>query len=95
MDSVTRIRMAWALRRKHIPVGEIAAEVGRDRLQQEGVKLSLSTSYRILNQHLTSLRKYTRTAKGEPAQRGEQAREVVQRDTLDLGALYAFTAIDT
>jgi len=31
MDSVTRIRVVWALRKKGIPVKEIAEEVGRDR----------------------------------------------------------------
>jgi transposase InsO family protein len=155
MDSVTRIRVAWALKKKGVPVDEIAAEVGRHRatvyrwlkgirrygiegyirryqaakkgrrvrkthgyveqrvlslrrayrnccgqkivylLKQEGIKLSLSTVYRILNKHLTTLRKHVRTAKGQPARRGQQPREVIQMDTVDLGAVYAFTAIDT
>jgi transposase InsO family protein len=64
-------------------------------LSKEGLELSLSTVYRILNQHLNSLRKHSRTAKGQPAQQGTQAREAVQMDTVDLGELYAFTAIDT
>jgi transposase InsO family protein len=155
MDSVTRIRMAWALRRKHIAVDEIAEEVGRHRatvyrwlagiarygiegyirhyraaktgrrvrkthpyieqrvlstrrayrhccgqkivylLGQEGIELSVSTVYRILHKHLDPLRKHVRTAKGQPAQRGQRPRQVVQMDTVDLGAVYAFTAIDT
>jgi transposase InsO family protein len=64
-------------------------------LKQEGIKLSLSTVYRILNKHLTTLRKHVRTAKGQPARRGRQPREVIQMDTVDLGEVYAFTAIDT
>lgn len=155
MDSVTRIRIAWALRRKGVPIEEIAAEVGRHRatvyrwlkgirrygiegyirryraakkgrrvrkthgsvaqrvlslrrayrnccgqkivylLKQEGIELSVSTVYRILNKHLTTLHKHVRTAKGEPARRGRQPREVIQMDTVELGAVYAFTAIDT
>ena len=63
-------------------------------LKQEGITLSLSTVYRILNKHLT-LRKHHRTPKGEPVQRATRPREVIQMDTLDLGELYAFTAIDT
>lgn len=64
-------------------------------LRQEGILLSVSTVYRILNKYLRPLRKHTRTARGQPAQRGYYAGEVVQMDTLALGALYAFTAIDT
>lgn len=63
-------------------------------LSQEGIKVSLSTVYRVLNKHL-KLRKHSRTAKGQPARRGKRAREVVQMDTVDLGEVYAFTAIDT
>lgn len=63
-------------------------------LGQEGITVSLSTVYRVLNKHL-KLRKHRRTAKGQPARRGSQAREVVQLDTVDLGEVYAFTAIDT
>ena len=63
-------------------------------LKQEGITLSLSTVYRILNKHLT-LRKHQRTPKGEPVQKATRPREVIQMDTLDLGELYAFTAIDT
>lgn len=64
-------------------------------LSREGISLSVSTVYRILNQHLESLRKHTRTAQGQPARKGTQPREVVQMDTVDLGEVYAFTAIDT
>ena len=63
-------------------------------LKQEGITLSLSTVYRILNKHLTP-RKHHRTPKGEAVQRATRPREVIQMDTLDLGELYAFTAIDT
>lgn len=155
MDSVTRIRVAWALRKKGIAVKEIAEEVERDRstiyrwlngigrygiegyirryraakkgrrirkthpqleqrvlrirreyrnccgqkivylLKQDGIELSLSTVYRILNKHLSTVRKHTRTAKGHPAQRGKESGDVIQMDTVDLGEVYAFTAIDT
>jgi transposase InsO family protein len=64
-------------------------------LKQEGIKLSLSTVYRILNKHLNTLHKHVRTAKGQPARRGRQPREVIQMNMVDLGEVYAFTAIDT
>lgn len=155
MDSVTRIRIAYALKKQQIKVEEIAQEVERDRatvyrwlkgirqygiekyvrhyreaktgrrvrkthgyveqrvlslrreyrnccgqklvylLEQEGISLSLSTVYRILHKHLDLFRKHTRTAKGIPAQRGEKAGDVIQMDTIDLGEVFGFTAIDT
>jgi IS30 family transposase len=63
-------------------------------LAQEGIQLSVSTVYRILNRHL-KLRKHSRTPKGFPVQRATRPRQVIQMDTLDLGEVYAFTAIDT
>ena len=63
-------------------------------LAQEGVTISRSTVYRILNRHLV-LRKHRRQPKGAAVQRASGPREVVQVDTLDLGQVYAYTAIDT
>lgn len=64
-------------------------------LEQEGIFLSLSTVYRILHKHLDLVRKHTRTAKGIPAQRGKEAGDVIQMDTIDMGEVFGFTAIDT
>lgn len=64
-------------------------------LSKEGIELSVSTVYRILNKHLSRLCKHSRTAKGQPAQKGRCPRDVIQMDTVDLGEVYAFTAIDT
>jgi transposase InsO family protein len=63
-------------------------------LAQEGVRVSRSTVYRILNRHRV-LRKHHRQPKGGPVQQATGPRQVVQVDTVDLGALYAYTAIDT
>jgi transposase InsO family protein len=63
-------------------------------LAQEGISLSRSTVYRILKQHLT-LRKHHRQPQGGPVQQASGPRQVIQMDTLDLGELYAYTAIDT
>jgi transposase InsO family protein len=43
----------------------------------------------------STLRKHMHTAKGRPAWRGRQPHEVIQMDTIALGEMYAFTAIDT
>jgi transposase InsO family protein len=63
-------------------------------LEQEGITLSVSTVYRILNKHL-KLRKHSRTPKGEPVQKATRPRQVIQMDTIDLGEVYGYTAIDT
>jgi transposase InsO family protein len=62
-------------------------------LGQKGIHLSLSTVYRMLNKHL-KLRKHHRTPKGQPIEKAERPREVIQMDTVDLGDIFAFTAID-
>lgn len=63
-------------------------------LAQEGIHLSRSTVYRILKRHLV-LRKHHRQPKGGPVQQATGPRQVVQVDTVDLGEVYAYTAIDT
>jgi len=63
-------------------------------LAQEGVKVSHSTVYRILNRYRV-LRKHHRQPKGSPVQTATAAHQVVQVDTVDLGEVYAYTAIDT
>jgi IS30 family transposase len=154
MDSVTRIRIANALRKQQVKVEEIAQEIERDRatvyrwlkgvgrygieeyirrykrakkghrhrkthsyveqrvlsirrehhdccgekiqywLDKEGIFLSRSTIYRILNKHLELRAKGRRnTARGALPQASEP-REVIQMDTIDFGEVFAFTAID-
>ncbi len=63
-------------------------------LAQEGIHISRSTVYRILKRHRT-LRKHHRQAKGGTVQRASKPRQVVQVDTVHLGDIYAYTAIDT
>jgi transposase InsO family protein len=63
-------------------------------LAREGVRVSLSTVYRILNRHRV-LRKHHRQPQGAPVQRATGPRQVVQVDTVNLGEVYAYTAIDT
>jgi len=64
-------------------------------LDREGISLSRSTVYRILNKHL-KLRRFRRRnkARGQLPQ-AQGPREVIQMDTIDFGGVFAFTAIDT
>ena len=59
-----------------------------------GDDLSVSTVYRILNKRYL-LRKRKNEKRGKVLRRGEKPRQVLQVDTVDLGSIYAFTAIDT
>lgn len=63
--------------------------------QREGITLSVSTIYRVLNERYDLQKKYKKWNKRLPVRKGERAGEVVQVDTIDLGGIYAFTAIDT
>jgi transposase InsO family protein len=63
-------------------------------LSLEGIKLSVSSVYRILKRHLV-LSKKRPAFKGAAVQQATRRRQVLQADTLHLGELYAYTAIDT
>jgi len=59
-----------------------------------GADLSVSTIYRILNTRYR-LRKRRNEKRGIALRKGERPRQFLQVDTVDLGSIYAFTAIDT
>lgn len=63
-------------------------------LSVEGIKLSLSSVYRILKRHLL-LRKKRPAFQGAAMQQATHPRQVLQVDTVNLGEVYAYTAIDT
>ncbi len=62
--------------------------------KEYGIQLARSTIYRILNEKYRLRRRWKNKKRGTVL-KGEKAREVVQVDTVDLGDLYAYTAIDT
>lgn len=64
-------------------------------LNKEGIHLSRSTVYRVLNRRLRLRPKGRRNRPRGPVPRAEAPREVIQMDTVDFGGLYAYTAIDT
>lgn len=63
--------------------------------QDYGHAVSVSTIYRILNEKYQLRSKWKKYCKRGHVKKGLKPRESVQIDTLDLGGLYAFTAIDT
>lgn len=63
-------------------------------LAQEGFAISRSTVYRILNQHLQLRPKGRRNKRRGPVPQATGPRQVIQMDTIDFGAVYAFTALD-
>lgn len=64
-------------------------------LKKEGIDLSRSTVYRVLNRHLRLRPQGRRNRVRGPVPRAKGPREVIQMDTVDFGGLYAYTAIDT
>ncbi len=64
-------------------------------LAKEGIQLSRSTVYRILNRHWQLRSKGRRNRLRGPQLRATGPRQVLQMDTIDLGDVYAFTAIDS
>lgn len=63
-------------------------------LSKEGISLSRSTVYRILNKHLQLRSKGRKNTARGSLPRASGPREVIQMDTIDFGDVFAFTAID-
>lgn len=63
-------------------------------LAKEGIQLSRSTVYRILNRHLRLRSKWRRNVSRGSLPRASGPREIIQMDTIDFGQVFAFTAID-
>lgn len=57
--------------------------------------VSVSTIYRVLNERYQLSSKWKKYCKRGHVKRGEKPRESIQTDTIDLGDIFAFTAVDT
>ena len=62
--------------------------------KETGIKVSLTTIYKVLKTKYTIKNTYKKNKYGE-APKGTTPRDVIQVDTVDFGDLYAFTYIDT
>ncbi len=60
-----------------------------------GIVVSVATIYRILAKHFKLRSKWKRWTRRPALPKATRAREVIQVDTVDLGELFAQTAIDT
>jgi len=58
------------------------------------ITISVSTIYRILQEKYILRSKWKKNTQRGPVPRAEKPRQVMQVDTVDLGDLYAFTAVD-
>lgn len=63
-------------------------------LAKEGIHISRSTVYRILNKLLQLRPKRRKNVSRGPVPRASGPREVIQMDTIDFGTVFAYTAID-
>ena len=63
-------------------------------LAREGIHISRSTVYRILNRLLVLRPKGRKNTRRGPVPRASGPREVIQLDTIDFEDVYAYTAID-
>lgn len=60
-----------------------------------GIEIAVSTIYRVLGERYQLRSKWKKYSKRGFVRKGAHPRDAVQVDTVDLGGLYAFTAIDT
>lgn len=58
------------------------------------ITISVSTIYRVLAEKYKLRSKWKKNTQRGPVPRADKPRQVVQVDTVDLGELYAFTAVD-
>lgn len=63
--------------------------------KEYGERLSVSTIYRILRERYILRSKWKKYCKRGHVKKGEKPRESLQTDTVDLGEIFAFNAIDT
>lgn len=59
-----------------------------------GVKVSRASVYRVLGRYYTLRSKWKKNQVRGPQPRAEKPRDVIQADTVDLGDLFAYTAVD-
>src|SRR3989339_173468 len=84
-DRITTIHICYSLWKQGVSPEQMPVELGIHR----------ATVYRILGEKYQLRSKWKKYSVRGFVRKGEKPREVIQTDTVDLGHLYAFTAIDT
>lgn len=64
------------------------------KLQREGITVSRASVYRVLNRYFTLRSRWKKNQARGPQPKACQPRDVIQADTVDLGELFAYTAVD-
>lgn len=91
-DIITKIHIYQIRKDKHDCCGEKIKYFLKQDYQEI---VSVSTIYRILNERYQLTSKWKKYCKRGHVKKGTKSREVIQTDTVDLGGLFAFNAIDT
>jgi transposase len=90
-DPLIKARV-YALREKyHHCCGE---KIQYWMMKDHGVKIGISTIYRILEEKYILRSKWKKNQVRGPIPKASKEREVIQHDTVDFGKLFAFTSID-
>lgn len=63
-------------------------------LKEHGIRISVSTIYRILGEKYVLRSKWKKNQVRGPVPKAAKQREVIQHDTVDFGELFAFTSLD-
>lgn len=91
-NSITKIHIYEIRKKHHHCCGEKIQYFLKQEYNQE---VSVSTIYRVLKEKYVLRSKWKKYCKRGYVKKGTKPRESIQIDTIDLGNLYAFTAIDT
>src|SRR5580692_11128275 len=91
-DPVTKARIYKIRDENHNCCGE---KVKYFLKEEYGQVVSVSTIYNILNQKFQLTGKWKKYCKRGHIKKGEKPRESIQTETVDLGNIFAFNAIDT
>lgn len=90
-DPVIKARIYTIREKYHDCCGE---KIKYWMLKDYGVKISISTIYRILGEKYQLRSKWKKNQARGPVPKAEKPREVIQHDTVDFGEIYAYTSID-
>lgn len=91
-DAITKLHIYKIREAKHNCCGE---KIKYFLKKDYNEIISVSTIYRILNLKYRLSSKWKKYCKRGHVKKGEKPRESIQKDTVDFGKVFAFTAIDT
>lgn len=91
-DPITKLRIYQIRQENHNCCGEKIKYFLKLNYNQQ---ISVSTIYRILGEKYQLRSKWKKYCVRGHVQTGSRPREAIQTDTVDFGAIFAFTAIDT